>query len=119
MTRRAGQPDTRRVAVVPTTRGVDVAGRLQGWDRPLRDALTIAATVDLAAATPQAAMLDQALATIAALQRAGVISVARTCRGCRFFDTTSPAATSYWCRLLDQPLQPATLRTECAEYEAI
>lgn len=116
--RRADRPDSRKVEVVPTTRGAEVALRLQAWDLPLQEALAAATAADLAPAPADAAMLDRALATIAALQRAGVIEIARTCRGCRFFDTDGRAGAPYWCRLLEQPLEPATLRIDCAEHQA-
>ncbi len=116
--RRANQPDSRRVAVVLTSHGSEVAHRLTSWDLPLQEALAAATATGVAGTPPDAAMLDLALGTIAALQRAGVISIARTCRGCAFFDAAGSTSASYWCRLLDQPLEPATLRLDCAEYQA-
>lgn len=117
--RRVDQPDGRKVEVAPTARGAEVALRLRAWDQPLQEALAATATAgDFARAPADAAMLDRALATIAELQRAGVIKIARTCRGCRFFDTSHSEGAPYWCHLLAQQLEPATLRIDCAEYQA-
>ncbi|MDQ3865107.1 MAG: MarR family transcriptional regulator [Actinomycetota bacterium] len=56
---------------------------------------------------------------IAALQRAGVITVARMCVTCRFFrpEAHPESASPHHCALLDQPLSGADLRTDCPEHE--
>lgn len=109
--------DSRRVAVRLTKRGAAVGRRLRGWDAPLREALD-AAGRSVSPDGSLAAMLEVTLETIARLQRAGVVTVARTCRGCRFFEPQGRGGAPYWCGLLDAPLRPATLRLDCPEFEA-
>lgn len=115
--RDAAHGDARRTVVRLTRRGAAVARRLQEWDAPLRNALA-AAERSVSAGASLATMLEVTLQAIVELQRAGVVTVARTCRGCRFFDPDGRARSSYWCGLLDAPLEPATLRLDCPDFEA-
>lgn len=115
VSRAVGGPDLRRVSVRLTARGSSVAGELADWDAPLRAAVTAAGSPPDAGLP---ALLELSLRTIAALQRAGVVTVARTCTACRFFQPRSDADTPYWCGLLDAPLEPATLRLDCPEYDS-
>ena len=81
------------------------------WDAPMEAALG-----ELSADrrdTTYAAVLD----VIGALQRAGVITVARTCTTCRFFDRTGD--TTPRCALLDAPLPPVALGLDCPEHEQV
>jgi len=93
-----------------TEAGRDLLRSIPRWDAPLEGALE-----SLAAErrdTTYAAMLD----VIGALQRAGVITVARTCTTCRFFDRSGDTPR---CALLDAPLPPAALRLDCPEHEQV
>jgi DNA-binding MarR family transcriptional regulator len=86
--------------------------------RALVEQLTEAQAPLLAAATcldgpTQEAALEATLRIIGSLQRAGVVTVARTCTTCRFFrDGDAPR-----CQLLDIDLPPAALRVDCPEHE--
>lgn len=118
--RRADAADPRRVRVVLTASGVQAAERLSAWDEPLRLAL-LEAHADNAPDPPPDPLgdaLDRSLRTIAALQRAGVVSVARTCHACRYFDAAGRPDSIFWCDLLEAPLEPATLRLDCPEFQA-
>lgn len=66
------------------------------------------------------AALELLLHLIAELQHVGVVTVARMCTTCRFFarDRHAQSAAPHHCKLLDQPLGPATLRVDCPEHEA-
>ena len=66
-------------------------------------------------------LLDALLRLIAELQAAGLITVARMCRSCVFFDPDvhdDPQAPHH-CRLLDQPLKLTELRVDCPDYQPI
>lgn len=94
-----------------TTAGRDLLRSTPRWDAPLELALDDL-PADRRDAT-YAAVLD----VIGALQRAGVITVARTCTTCRFFDRTGD--TTPRCALLDAPLPPVALRLDCPEHEQV
>jgi DNA-binding MarR family transcriptional regulator len=55
------------------------------------------------------------------LQRSGVITVARMCVTCRFFqrDAHPGAGSPHHCRLLDVPLGRGDLRMDCPEHELV
>ena len=93
-----------------TTAGRELLRSIPPWDAPVEAALG-----DLPADhrdITYAAVLD----VIGALQRAGVITVARTCTTCRFFDRSGDVPR---CALLDAPLPPAALRLDCPEHEQV
>jgi DNA-binding MarR family transcriptional regulator len=56
---------------------------------------------------------------IGSLQRSGLITVARMCVTCRFFqrDAHPGAGSPHHCRLLDVPLAGSDLRVDCPEHE--
>lgn len=94
--------------------GRRVAQQLGTWMEPLRDAVA-------AASTPQRERaLVFLLDLIGRLQRRGVISVARVCVTCRFFqrDVHPDPRAPHHCALLDRPLPIADLRVDCSDYEA-
>ncbi len=94
-------------------RGRALARVLARWDEQTRAEL-----VPIPAADKEAA-LRVALDLIAALQRSGVIAVARTCATCRYFrrDAHPGAARPHHCALVDAPMGAAELRVDCAEHE--
>ncbi|WP_144440539.1 hypothetical protein [Limnochorda pilosa] len=63
-------------------------------------------------------LLQGLLELIAALNRAGVITVARTCLTCRFFEPAAPSGSGvHRCRLLEKPLAAEDLRVDCPDHE--
>ena len=60
------------------------------------------------------------MSLIAGLQDAGVVTVARMCTTCRFFESTGRPGTTepHYCALLDKPLSPQSLRFDCPEHQA-
>jgi DNA-binding MarR family transcriptional regulator len=104
---------SRRAALALTEPGRALAADLADWDLPTRRALA-----GLGADEKQAE-LRLMLDLIAALQRAGVVTVARMCVTCRFFrrDVHADVARPHHCALVDLPLADAELRVDCAEHE--
>lgn len=96
-----------RDPLVLTEAGRELLRSTPRWDAALEGALE-GLPPDRRDST-YAAVLD----VIGALQRAGVITVARTCTTCRFFDRTGDTPR---CALLDAPLPPAALRLDCPEH---
>lgn len=92
-----------------TDAGREMLDRTRGWSAPL------AASFGSLQVAQQEALLAALLDVIAHLQRAGIVTVARMCTTCRFFERTQPVPR---CGLLDAPLPPAALRVDCPEHEA-
>ena len=96
-----------------TARGRDLVAELADWQR------AVAAELERVGEHDKAQTLQMLLDVIGALQRQGVISVARMCTTCRFFDRDrNPGATHpHRCLLLEVPLAAGELRVDCAEHE--
>lgn len=113
VTRRVDETDARAVRLRLTPRGRAVARSLALWSDTI--------TQQIAALTPAAK--SQFLATlldiIGQLQRAGLISVARTCTTCLFFERNRYADPNapHHCRLLNQPLLLVELRVDCPDHQ--
>jgi DNA-binding MarR family transcriptional regulator len=111
---RRPSPDDRRATVVSLTpAGRRLAARLSGWADPAREALPPAPAAD------RTRLLHFLMAWIEGLQRANIVTVARMCVTCRFFeeDAHPGSRLPHHCRLLDRPLAEADLRVDCAEHE--
>lgn len=93
-----------------TDAGRDVLARTHGWAAPL------AASFAARPAAQQEAALETLLDVVADLQRQGVVTVARMCTTCRFFDRSGPVPR---CALVDAPLPPAALRVDCPEHQSV
>lgn len=106
--------DARRRQVRLTGAGTSAAARLGEWDRGIRQEVE-------AVLGNGSDLVSGLLAVIARLQRAGFISVARTCVTCRFFrPRLHPGAEAPdHCGLIDAPLGPTTLRLDCPEHEPV
>jgi DNA-binding MarR family transcriptional regulator len=96
-----------------TADGSRTAGRLADWKHPLAAALAEAPR------ERREATLALLLDVIAALQRAGVVTVARMCTTCRYFRPGMHPGTAapHHCALLDAPLPESELRVDCREHE--
>jgi len=60
-------------------------------------------------------LLEQLLGVIGHLQRAGIISMQRTCFSCRFYQKNGE---THFCRFLNKSLINNDLRLDCGEFEA-
>jgi DNA-binding MarR family transcriptional regulator len=109
----ADPADRRRSSLALTGDGVRLAGELEHWNAPMEE--------HLAALPPaeQGSLLAVLLGLIAGLQRDGLVPTQRMCVNCRFFqlDAAPGSAAPYYCGLLQQPLAPAGLQTDCPEHE--
>jgi len=94
-----------------TASGRVVAGDLADWDRPLREAL---------ASHPietRGVVLEVLLDVIGRLHAAEIVTVARNCTTCRFFEPAREPSGRHRCSLLGIPLARTQLRLDCAEHE--
>jgi DNA-binding MarR family transcriptional regulator len=109
-----------------TVTGTAAVAELTGWDRPLREAL------GQHPIETRGVVLEVLLDVIGRLHAAEIVTVARTCTTCRFFEPaalspSSPdgrrpepdreSAGSHRCGLLGIPLASTQLRLDCAEHE--
>jgi DNA-binding MarR family transcriptional regulator len=109
----AAPGDRRGLQLQLTGRGRTLASRLATWQDVLTQELRGLPDAD------KASTLGVLLELIGALQRQGVVTVARMCTTCRFFarDAHPGRPLRHHCRLLDAPLGEAELRVDCAEHE--
>lgn len=104
--------EDRRVTVLAlTSQGKETASALEGWADGIK---RLIAPMD---ARSKGQAFHFVMDVIQALQRAGVISLARTCRTCRYFrPNRHNGSRPHHCRLLDQPLGDSHLRIDCPDH---
>ncbi len=105
--------DGRVMTLRLSTRGELVATELSSW------ADTIKEHLDLYSSEEKVVVMRFLMRLIGSLQASGVITVARMCVTCRFFQRDAHRGTGspHHCRLLDVPLGGPDLRIDCQEYE--
>ncbi len=111
---RERQEADRRVAWVSlTAEGKKTARRLSTWANVIQKNI---AQFD---AQEKVAVMKFLMRLIESLQQAGVITIARMCITCKFFqpDAHPHAKAPHHCRLLDKPLANSELRLDCPEHE--
>ena len=104
--------DFRALTLTLTATGRREAERTSGWTGVVK--------AGVASLTPdeQAAFLRGLTKVIRALQEQGVISVARMCAGCTYFQpyVHADAAKPHHCRFVDAPLGEDQLRLDCRDF---
>jgi DNA-binding MarR family transcriptional regulator len=111
--RRRRAADRRGFALSVTRAGSELAERLGAWARPLERAIGALPEDE------QIGFMGSLYGLIAALEREGVVSVARMCVTCRHFRPRAHPGerAPHHCALLDRPLAERSLRIDCAEHE--
>jgi len=110
--RSASAADGREAVLNLTPAGRAAARELLSWAAGLEETVASMPPED------QEAALQFLLRLIEQLQRRGLITVARMCFTCRFFQPAAEqAAGAPFCALLERPLPPASLRIDCPEHE--
>jgi DNA-binding MarR family transcriptional regulator len=113
--KRLVEPETERrgAPLRLTPQGRRVADAVAGWHEPV-----LAALAELDGGEKERT-LRLLMDLIAALQRAGTVTVARMCVTCRFFrpDRHQASRAPHHCALLDIPLAGADLRVDCPDHE--
>ncbi|MBC6950864.1 MarR family transcriptional regulator, partial [candidate division KSB1 bacterium] len=107
------ETDRRVVSVALTTEGKKTARKLSSWANVIQESV--------AAFDPQdkVVVMKFLMHLIESLQQAGVITIARMCITCKFFQPNAHANAKapHHCRLLDKPLADVELRIDCAEHQ--
>jgi DNA-binding MarR family transcriptional regulator len=114
LVRREQWPEDRRIVTLRLTPdGEKLATTLSGWADPIREHLQLFSPDD------REAVMRFLIGLIGSLQRSGLITVARMCVTCRFFqqDFHPGEPLLHHCALLDVPLGRADLRVDCPEHE--
>jgi DNA-binding MarR family transcriptional regulator len=107
--------DRRVVTLRLTPEGELLAAELSTWADPIREHLRNSSPGE------SEVVMRFLMQLIGSLQRSGVITVARMCVTCRFFqpDIHPDADSPHHCGLLDVPLAGSDLRIDCPEHEPI
>jgi DNA-binding MarR family transcriptional regulator len=107
--------DRRVVTLRLTPEGELLAAELSAWADPIREHLRNSSPGE------SEVVMRFLMQLIGSLQRSGVITVARMCVTCRFFqpDIHPDADSPHHCGLLDVPLAGSDLRIDCPEHEPI
>lgn len=106
--------DARAVRLRLSAKGRATARSLQTWAEQIRNQVA-----DLAP-NRKGLFLETLLDLIARLQRSGVITVARMCTTCLYFDPNRHPETPdapHHCRLMNKPLRLVELRVECPDHQ--
>ncbi len=104
----------RRVALLRLTpRGDAITDQLAAWSKAIRESLALFPMEE------KELVMRFLMQLIASLQKEGIITIARMCITCVFFQPNAHPGepAPHHCRLLDQPLTPAALRMDCPDYQ--
>jgi DNA-binding MarR family transcriptional regulator len=107
-------PEDRRVITLRLSpEGESLAAELSSWADTVKEHLTLCPPGE------KEVVMRFLMRLIDSLQRSGVVTVARMCVTCRFFqqDIHLGADLPHHCGLLDVPLGASNLRTDCPEHE--
>lgn len=100
--------DNRSYTIKLSDRGLDIVSQTENFAHPIKKTLNQIETANLNA-------LYKTLSTlIYQLNRNGVLTVQRTCYGCKFYKKNT---NIHYCNLLEKELLDADIRVDCPEYE--
>jgi DNA-binding MarR family transcriptional regulator len=107
--------DARVMTLRLSSEGELLAAELSTWANSVRESL------DLYPLEEKEVVMRFLMRLIGSLQRSGVVTVARMCVTCRFFqrDVHLGVGSPHHCRLLGVPLAGSDLRVECPEHELL
>ncbi len=106
--KKISEVDKRAYSVLLTDQGKKVVEETEQFANPIKKAL---AGIEL---QDQQQLFQQLSKVIYSLNQAGILSVQRTCYGCRFYEKKN---NSHYCRLLEKKLFDQDIRIDCPEYE--
>lgn len=108
--------EDRRVAFVAlTSTDKKMARKLASWAEVIREAIADFPAED------KTIVMKFLMRLLAALQQAGVITIARMCLTCKFFQSEAHphARAPQHCGLLNKPLADIELRLDCPEHQTL
>ncbi len=101
--------DKRAFTVILTAKGKEVVASTELFASPVE------ASIDKLSTPDKEQLFSTLEELIVGLNKAGIISVQRTCAGCRFYEKK---ANGHFCHFLDKNLLSNELRIDCPEFEA-
>lgn len=101
--------DSRSYTIVLSTTGKAVVANTEHFAQPLQQAIQQVPEGDLETVFELMSKL------IYSLNRAGILTVQRTCFGCTFY---APTETTHYCNLLQKELLKTEIRLDCPEFVA-
>lgn len=111
LTRERSSQDKRAAVLELTSSGKHLAKTLEPW------ADTVKKQLEGLGEEERLELMTSVMNLIASLQKTGVITVARMCRTCQFFQ---PGLDNrHFCKLLNQPLEAQDLRIDCPEHQPL
>src|SRR5690606_18720703 len=100
--------DNRSYTIKLSDKGLDIVSQTENFAHPIKKTLNQIEATNLNA-------LYKTLSTlIYQLNRNGVLTVQRTCYGCKFYEKNT---NTHYCNLLEKKLLDADIRVDCPEYE--
>lgn len=114
LARLISRDDRRAINLKLTPAGKRLALKLDDWADVIRDAAGELSTRD------QTAVLNSLMKIIETLRNENVISVARICLTCRYFDKNAHSSSTapHHCNFFKRPMAATDLRVDCAEHES-
>jgi DNA-binding MarR family transcriptional regulator len=113
---RAPWPQDKRVITLRlTSMGAEVALKLSTWPNIIREQL------NQFSPNEQEMLMKFLMQLIESLQKAGIITIARLCLTCQYFQSAAQpdTASSHFCRLLEKSLATSDLRLDCPEHQLL
>ncbi|HNP95823.1 MAG TPA: MarR family winged helix-turn-helix transcriptional regulator [Cyclobacteriaceae bacterium] len=104
------QPDSRSYLILLSAAGKKVVEKTEDFANPLRNELKQSDTTELADLFQSLSQL------IYRLNQSGILTIQRTCYGCRFF---SQRKRKNFCNLLNVELASRDIRVDCPEYAPV
>ncbi|MDJ0645674.1 MAG: MarR family winged helix-turn-helix transcriptional regulator [Flavobacteriaceae bacterium] len=100
--------DNRSYSLLLSSKGKEIVGHTENFTEPIHRQLNGIDNVDLKSLYATLTEL------IYKLNRSGILTVQRTCFGCRFYDTSK---NGHYCNLLQIKLLDTDIRLDCPEFE--
>lgn len=108
ITKKYSSSDSRSYTIGLTVTGQNMVSETSDFANPLKNQLTIVQGTDLEALFGTLGKL------IYQLNKSGILSVQRTCYGCKFYSGNTHRD---YCNLLDRELSNSDIRLDCPEFE--
>ena len=100
--------DNRSYTIVLSEKGKEVVNETQGFSNPLKN------QVDNFEQQEKESLFETLSTLIHKLNKNGILSVQRTCYGCKFYQKND---ISHFCNLLNTQLQTTEIRIDCPDFE--
>ncbi|WP_299680746.1 MarR family winged helix-turn-helix transcriptional regulator [uncultured Tenacibaculum sp.] len=100
--------DNRSYTIILSEKGKEIVNETQGFSNPLKN------QVDNFEQQEKESLFETLSTLIHKLNKNGILSVQRTCYGCKYYQKND---TSHFCNLLNTQLQTTEIRLDCPDFE--